>query len=99
MLRRVHSIWNHTVRAIYLEFTNVIPRTQTLEEENFWRSAFYREREKVRDGISSQREPIDLLTTPKVRNILEVLRIYPATLDILVEAMKVLQGQIYNQAG
>ena len=67
ILRRVHSIWNHTVRAIYLEFTNDIPRTQTLEEENFWRSAFYREREKVRDGISCLREPIDPLITPEVR--------------------------------
>jgi len=64
---RVHSIWNHTVRAIYPEFTNDIPGTHTLEEENSWRSAFYRKREKVRDGISCLREPIDPLITPKVR--------------------------------
>jgi len=59
-----------------------------------WRSTFYRKRERVRDRIRSLREPIDPLTTPKVRNILEVLRIYPATLDIQVEAMKILQWRI-----
>jgi len=57
MLRRVHSIWNHAARSIYLEFTNNIPGIQTLEEENSWRSTFYREREEVRDRIRSLREP------------------------------------------
>jgi len=51
------------------QLTNNISGIQTLEEENSWRSAFYREKEKLRDRFSSLREPIDLLTTPKLRNI------------------------------
>jgi len=65
-----------------------------LEEENTWRSTFYREREKAQDRIRSRREQIDPVSTPTVRNILEILRIYPATLDILVEAMTTLQWRI-----
>jgi len=65
MLRRFHSIWNHVARSIFPEFTNDIPGIHTLKEEKSWRSAFFREREKVRDRITSLREPLDPLTTPK----------------------------------
>jgi len=88
MLWRVHSIWNYVAQSIYPEFTNDIPETQTLKEENSWRSAFHRERKKARDRISSLREPTEPSTTPRVRNILDVLRTYPATLDIQVEVMR-----------
>jgi len=94
MLRRVHSIWNHVTRSIYPEFTNDIPGVQTLEEENTWRSTFYRERERVQDRMRSLREPIDPVFTPTVRNTLKILWIYPATLDIQVEAMTTLQWRI-----
>ena len=94
MLRRVHSIWNHVARSIYLEFTNDIPGTQTMEEENSWRSAFYRESKKAGDRISSLRAPTDPSTTPSMRNILDVLRTYPATLNIQIEAMKTFQWRI-----
>jgi len=87
MLQRVHSIWNYVARSIYPDLTDDIPGTQTSEEENSWRSAFHREREKARDRISSLRDPTDPSAAPRVRNILDVLRIYPATLDIQVEAM------------
>ena len=94
MLRRVHSIWNHVARSIYPEFTNDIPGVQSLEEGNTWRSTFYREREKAQDRIRSRREQIDPVFTPTVRIIVEILRIYPATLDIQVEAMTTLQWRI-----
>jgi len=94
MLRRVHSIWNHVARSIYLEFTNDIPQALIPEEKKTWRSTFYREREKAQDGIRSRREQIDPVFTPTVRDILELLRIYPATLDIQVEAMTTLQWWI-----
>jgi len=87
MLQRVHSIWNYVARSIYPDLTDDIPGTQTSEEENSWRSAFHREREKARDRISSLRDPTDPSAAPRVRNILDVLRTCPATLDIQVEAM------------
>jgi len=79
---------------MYPEFTNDIPGTQTLEEENSWRSTFHIENKKARDRISSLREPTDPSTTPRVRNILDVLRTYPAILDIQVEVMKTFQWRI-----
>ena len=85
---------NHVARSIYPEFTNDIPEAQTSEEKNTWSSTFYREREKAQDRIHSQTEHIDPVFTPTVRNILEILRTYPATLDIQVEAMTTLQWRI-----
>jgi len=90
MLRRVHSIWNHVARSIYPEFMKVIPETQTLEE----RSAFQRESKKAGDRISSLRAPTNPSTTLSMRNILDVLRTYPATLNIQIEAMKIFQWRI-----
>jgi len=86
MFRRVHSIWNFIARSIYPDLTDDTPETQTSEEEKSWRSAFQREREKARDRISSLRDPTGP-TVPRMRNILDVLRTYPATLDIQIEAM------------
>ena len=94
MLRRVHSIWNYVARSIYPDLTDDIPGTQTLGEENSWRSAFHRERKNARDRISSLREPTDPSATPRVRNILDVLRTYPANLDIQVEVMRAFQWRI-----
>jgi hypothetical protein len=94
MLRRVHSIWNYVTRSIYPDLTDDIPGTQTSEEENSWRSAFHRERKKARVRISSLREPTDPSATPRVRNILDVFRTYPATLDIQVKAMWAFQWRI-----
>jgi len=82
MLRRVHSIWNHVARSIYSEFTNNIPQALIPGEKRTWRSTFYPEREKAQDRIRSRREQIDPVFTPTVRDILELLWIYPATLNI-----------------
>jgi len=94
MLPRVHSIWNYVARSIYPDFTDDTPETQTSEEEKSWRSAFHHEREKARDRISSLRDPTDPSAAPRVRNILDVLRTYPASLDIQVEAMWAFQWRI-----
>ena len=94
MLRRVHSIWNYVARSIYPDLTDDIPGTQTLEEENSWRSAFQCERKKARDRLSSLRDTMVPSAAPRVRNILDVLRTYPATLDIQVEEMVAFQWRI-----
>ena len=43
--------------------------------------------------IRNRREQIDPVFTQIARNVLGILRTYPATLDILVEAMTTLQWQ------
>jgi len=91
MLRRVHSIWNHVARSIYPEFTVDTLRAPTQEEKETWRSTFYREKEKAQERIRSRQERIDPVFTHTARNVFEILRTCPATLDILVEAMKTLQ--------
>jgi len=91
MMRRVHSIWNHVARSIYPEFTVDTLRVPTQEEKETWRSTFYREKEKAQERIRSRRERIDPVFTHTARKVFEILRTYPATLDILVEAMTTLQ--------
>jgi len=93
-LQRVHSMWNHVARSIYPEFTKDNPGIQTLEEENSCRSAFHRESKKAGDRISSLWAPTDPSTTLSMRNILDVLRTYSATLNIQIEAMKTFQWRI-----
>ena len=100
MLRRVHSIWNHVARAIYLEFTKDISGTQTSEDENSWRFAFHRERLRAGDRISRLRAPTEPSTTLSMSNILDELRTYPATLNTQIEAIKnTSMVDIPNQAG
>jgi len=91
MMRRVHSIWNHVARSIYPEFTVDTLRVPTQEEKETWRSTFYREKEKAQERIRSRRERIDPVFTHTARKVFEILRTYPVTLDILVEAMTTLQ--------
>jgi len=94
MMRRVHSTWNHIARSIYPEFTMDTLRAPTQEEKETWRSTFYREKEKAQERICSRRERIDPVFTHTARNVFEILQTYPATLDILVEAMTTLQWRI-----
>jgi len=91
MLRRVHSIWNHVAQVIFPELTKNIFRTQSLEDEKSWRFTFHREKLMAGERIGSLREPTDPSTTPRVRKLLDVLKTYPATLDIQIEAMRTLQ--------
>jgi len=94
MMRRVHSTWNHVARSIYPEFTTDTLRAPIQEEKETWRSTFYSEKEKALERIRSRWEQIDPVFTQTARNVLEILRTYPATLDILVEAMTTLQWRI-----
>jgi len=91
MMRRVHSIWNHPAQSIYSEFTVNTLRTPSQEEKETWRSTFYGEKEKAQERIRNRRERTDPVFTHTARNVFEILRTYPATLDILIEAMKTLQ--------
>jgi len=91
MLRRVHGFCNHIARSIYPDFTVDTLRAPTQEEKETWRSTFYREKEKAQERIRSRRERIDPDFTHTARNVFEILRTYPATLDILVQAMITLQ--------
>jgi len=92
MIRRVHSTWNHVARSIYPEFTIDTLRAPIQEEKETWRSTFYREKKKAQERIRSRRERIDPVFTQTARNVFEILRTYPATLEILVEAMETLRA-------
>jgi len=52
---------------------------------------FTENKKRPKERIRSRRERIDPVFTHTARNVFENLRTYPATLDILVEAMKTLQ--------
>ena len=49
---------------------------------------------RFKTGFAAGGNKFDPVFTPTVRNILEILRIYPATLDIQLEAMTTLQWRI-----
>ena len=91
MIRRVHSTWNHVARIIYPEFTIDTLRVPIQEEKETWQSTFYRKKEKAQKRIRNQREQTDPVFTQIASNVIGILRTYPATLDILVEAMTTLQ--------
>ena len=96
MLRRVHSMWNLVAQAIFPELTTNIFGTQSSEDEKSWRIAFHREKLMAGERIGSLQELTDPSTTPRVRNILDVLKTYPATLDIQIEAMRTLQRRTFH---
>ena len=92
MCRRVHSIWNYVARSIYPDLTDYIPEEKQIpQEKESWRSAFHRERQRARDRICGLRDPTGPSAKPRVRYILDILQIYPATLSIQAEAMWALQ--------
>jgi len=65
------------------------PRTNQ-EGEETWRSTFFRDKEKAHERIRSRREQTDTVFSHVASNVLNILQTYPATLDILVEAMNTL---------
>ena len=88
MFRRVNSIWNYVARSIYPDLTDYIPEEKQIpQEKESWRSAFHRERQRARDRICGLRDPTGPSAKPRVRYILDILQIYPATLSIQAEAM------------
>jgi len=90
MIRRVHSTWNHLARSIYPELTTYPFREPIQEGEETWRSTCFREKKKAHERIQSRREQTDIFFSQVESNVLNILRTYPATLDILVDAMKTL---------
>jgi len=91
MIRRVHTTWNHVAQSIYPEFTTYSLREPIQEGEETWRSTFFRDKEKSHERIRNRREQTDTVFSHVASNALNILRTYPATLDILVEAMTTLQ--------
>jgi len=90
MVRRVNSTWNHVARSIYPEFTMYPFREQIKEGDETLRSTFFRDKEKAHERIRCRREQTDTVFSHVASNVLNILQTYPATLDILVEAMNTL---------
>jgi len=93
MIRRVHSTWHTVVRSIYPEFDTHPFRELIQKGEAAWRATFFRDQENVQVTIRHQRE--DTKTDPglAVSNILNIIQTYPASLNILGEAMNALYEQ------
>jgi len=90
MLRRVKSTWNHVARFIYPEFATYPFREPIQEGEETWRSTFFRDKKTAHERIRSRRKQTDTVFSHVASNVLNILQTYPATLDILVEAMNTL---------
>ena len=93
MIRRVNSTWNHVARYIYPEFTIHSFREPIQEGEETWRATFSRDKENAHARIQNRREQTDTVFSHAASNALKFFQTYPATLNILVEAMNTLQGR------
>jgi len=93
MIRRVNSTWNNVVRSIYPEFTTHSSLEPTREGEETWRATFFRDIENAHVTIRDQRECTEADPLHEAFNVLRSFQSYPATLNILVEAMNTLYGR------
>jgi len=93
MIRRVHSTWHTVVRSIYPEFDTHPSRELIQDGEEAWRATFFRDQENAQVTIRHQRE--DTKTDPwhEESNLLNIIQTFPASLNILGEAMNALYGR------
>jgi len=85
--------------SIHLPGVTTYPfREQIQEGEQTWRSTFFLEKKKAHDRIRSRREQSDIFFSQVASNVLNILRTYPATLDILVEAVTTLHWHTHHYA-
>jgi len=93
MIRRVNSTWNNVVRSIYPEFATHPSLELTREGEETWRAAFFRDIENTHVMIRDQQKHTEAGPLQEAFNVLSIFQTYPATLNILVEAMNTLYGR------
>jgi len=89
MIRRVNSTWNNVVRSIYPEFATHPFLEPTREGEETWRATFFRDKENAHVTIRDQRKHTEADPLQEAFYV----QTYPATLNILVEAMNTLYGR------
>ena len=94
MLRRVHSFWNHVARLICPELIPDNPRMFNQGEKETWLSDFHREQELVQHRTRERREGPQLAFANIARNVFDDIRSYPANLNILIDALLLLNGSI-----
>jgi len=93
MIRRVNSTWNNVVRSIYPEFAIHPSREPIPADAETWRATFSRDKENAHVTIRDQREHTEIDPLHEASNVLRIFQTYPATLNILVEAMNTLHGR------
>jgi len=93
MIRRVNSTWNNVVRSIYPEFATHPSLEPIQEGEETWRATFFRDKENAHVTIRDQREHTEAVPLHEAFNVLSIFQTYPATLNILVEAINTLYGR------
>jgi len=94
MIRRVHSTWNTVVRTIYPVF-DIHPSSVLIKGEGeTWRATFFKAQDNVQATIRPLRDDTMPDPWPAISNILSIIQTYPASLDILGEAIHALHIQI-----
>jgi len=93
MIRRVNSTWNNIVRSIYPEFAIHPSRAPIQEDEEPWRATFSRDMAIAHDTIRGQRKRTEIDPLHEASNVLSIFQSYPATLNILVEAVNTFYGR------
>jgi hypothetical protein len=90
MIRRVHSIWNTVVRAIYPDF-NIYPSRQLAQGEGeTWWATFFRDRDNAQELIRHLREDVTTDPWPAMSDTLNIIQIYPFFPKFLEEAIHAL---------
>jgi len=90
MIRRVHSTWHTVVRSIYPEFVTHSSRELIQGGGEAWRATFFRDQENAQATIRLQREDTKVDPWDAISNILNIIQTYPASPNILGEAMPAL---------
>jgi len=90
MIRRVHSTWNIVVRSIYPEFDTYSSPELIQGGGEAWRTTLFRDQDNAQVTIRHQREDTMTDPWPAISNILDIIQTYPASLNILGEAMNAL---------
>ena len=94
MIRRVHSTWHTVVRSIYPEFVTHSSRELTQGGGEAWRATFFRDQENTQATIRLQSEDTKVDPWDAISNILNIIQTYPASPNILGEAMPALTNPL-----
>jgi len=87
MIRRVHSTWHTVVRSIYPDF-DIHPSRELIQGDGeTWRATFFRDQDNAQATIRHLREDTTTDPWPAISNILSIIQTYPASPNILGEAM------------
>ena len=89
MLRRVHSLRLQEAREIYPDQSD-----RPLAGKPTWGTVFHKSRDRARGFFKVIKEQPHLSHYPAVKDIMELLEIFPATLDIQLSSVSELAARL-----